>query len=81
MEIPTLVDVAADDEWDGMTAIVDGYTGTLYLNPDAEIQKEYEIRLEADRREREELLKLKAQKDETKDGSKDRSVRQYRQHE
>lgn len=39
------------------------------LNPDAEIQKEYEIRLEADRREREELLKLKAQKDETKDGS------------
>ena len=69
MEIPTLVDVAADDEWDGKTAIVDGYTGTFYLNPDAEIQKEYEIRLEADRREREELLKLKAQKDETKDGS------------
>ena len=68
MEIPTLVDVAADDEWDGKTAIVDGYTGTFYLNPDAEIQKEYEIRLEADRREREELLKLKAQKDETKDG-------------
>lgn len=60
MEIPTLVDVAADDEWDGKTAIVDGYTGTFYLNPDAEIQKEYEIRLEADRREREELLKLKA---------------------
>ena len=69
MEIPTLVDVAADDEWDGKTAIVDGYTGTFYLNPDAEIQKEYEIRLEADRREREELLKLKVQKDETKDGS------------
>lgn len=63
-----MVDVAADDEWDGKTAIVDGYTGTFYLNPDAEIQKEYEIRLEADRREREELLKLKV-KDETKDGS------------
>ena len=29
------------------------------VNPDAEIKKEYEIRLEADRREREELLKLK----------------------
>ena len=70
MEIPTLVDIAADDEWDGMTAIVDGYTGTFYLNPDAEIRREYEIRLEADRREREALLELKAQKDETKDGRK-----------
>ena len=39
MEIPTLVDIAADDEWDGMTAIVDGYTGTFYLNPDAEIRR------------------------------------------
>ena len=57
MEIPTLVDIAPDDEWDGMTAIVDGYTGTLYLDPDAEIKREYEIRLEADRKEREELLK------------------------
>ena len=70
MEIPTLVDIAADDEWDGMTAIVDGYTGTFYLNPDAEIRREYEIRLEVDRREREALLELKAQKDETKDGRK-----------
>ena len=70
MEIPTLVDIAADDEWDGMTAILDGYTGTFYLNPDAEIRREYEIRLEADRREREALLELKAQKDETKDGRK-----------
>ena len=70
MEIPTLVDIAADDEWDGMTAIVDGYTGTFYLNPDAEIRREYEIRLEADNREREALLELKAQKDETKDGRK-----------
>ena len=70
MEIPTLVDIAADDEWDGMTAIVDGYTGTFYLNPDAEIRWEYEIRLEADHREREALLELKAQKDETKDGRK-----------
>lgn len=70
MEIPTLVDIAADDEWDGMTAIVDGYIGTFYLNPDAEIRREYEIRLEADHREREALLELKAQKDETKDGRK-----------
>ena len=39
MEIPTLVDIVAEDAWDGLTAIVDGYTGTLYLDPDGEIQK------------------------------------------
>lgn len=50
MEIPALVDIEADDEWDGQTAIVDGYTGTLYLNPDAEIKREYRIRLEADKK-------------------------------
>lgn len=68
MEIPTLLDIVADDEWDGLTAIVDGYTGTMYLDPDEEIQKEYEIRLEADKKEKEELLKLKNQKDVTADG-------------
>lgn len=68
MEIPTLVDIVADDAWDGLTAIVDGYTGTLYLDPDGEIQKEYEIRLEADKKEKEELLKLKNEKDVTADG-------------
>ena len=70
MEIPTIVDIAANDEWDGQTAIVDGYTGTLYLDPDGETKKEYQIRLEADRREREELLKLKNQRDVTIDGKK-----------
>ena len=68
MEIPTLVDIVADDAWDGLTAIVDGYTGTLYLDPDGEIQKEYEIRLEADKKEKEELLKLKNEKDVSADG-------------
>lgn len=70
MEIPSLVDVETDDEWDGHTAIVDGYTGTLYLDPDQEIKKEYRIRLEADKKEKEELLELKNQADETVDGTK-----------
>lgn len=68
MEIPSLVDVETHDEWDGHMAIVDGYTGTVYLDPDQEIRKEYRIRLEADKREKEELLKLKNQADETVDG-------------
>lgn len=70
MEIPSLVDIEAEDKWDGQMAIVDGYTGTLYLNPDSETKKEYRIRLEADKKEKEELLKLKNQSDETADGRK-----------
>lgn len=68
MDIPALVDIEPDDEWEGSRAIVDGYTGTLYINPDAELLKEYEIRRQADLREREELMKLKDQRDMTADG-------------
>lgn len=68
MAIPFLFGVEPDDEWDGVTAIVDGYTGSLYLHPDGEVMKEYEIRLKADREEKEELLKLKDEEDRTLDG-------------
>lgn len=68
MEIPSLVDIEINDEWDGCNAVVDGYTGTLYLNPDREILKEYEIRRKADMQEREALLRLKTEEDRTVDG-------------
>lgn len=68
MDIPALVDIEVQDEWDGESAIVDGYTGTLYLKPDAELLREYEIRRKADLEEREELMKLKDQRDMTADG-------------
>lgn len=69
MEIPSLVDVDVNPEWDGVYGIVDGYTGTLYLNPDVEVVKEYEIRRQADLEEREALLKLRGEKDRTLDGT------------
>lgn len=68
MGIPSLADVEICGEWDGERAILDGYTGTLYLHPDSELQKEYEIRQKADIREQEELLKLKNEQDCTADG-------------
>ena len=68
MEVPTLVEVEIQKEWDGHMAIVDGYTGTLYIDPDPELLKEYEIRHAADKEEREELLRLRNQKDITADG-------------
>ena len=68
MNIPALIEIDTDTEWDGQLAIVDGYTGCLYINPDEEVKKEYEIRRQADMEEREELLKLREEPDVTKDG-------------
>lgn len=70
MGIPSLVNVEISQEWDGEEAILDGYTGTLYLHPDSELHKEYEIRQKADMKEQEELLKLRNQEDCTADGKK-----------
>ena len=68
MNIPALIEIDTDTEWDGQIAIVDGYTGFLYINPDEEVKKEYEIRRQADMEEREEILKLREEPDITKDG-------------
>lgn len=70
MNIPALVEIDTDTEWDGQLAIVDGYTGSLYIHPDEEIKKEYEIRRQADQEEREELLKLREKPDLTRDGKR-----------
>ena len=68
MAVPTLVEMEIQKEWDGHMAIVDGYTGTLYIDPEPELLKEYEIRHRADMEEREELLRLRNQEDITADG-------------
>ena len=68
MNIPALIEIDTDSEWDGQQGIVDGYTGCLYINPDEEVRKEYETRRQADMEEREELLKLREEPDVTKDG-------------
>lgn len=70
MNIPAVIEIDTDTEWDGQEAIVDGYTGCLYIHPDREMKREYEIRRKADMEEREELLKLREQPDKTKDGRK-----------
>jgi phosphotransferase system enzyme I (PtsI) len=68
MGIPSLVKTEISDEYDGHMAIVDGYTGTLYLDPEEELQKEYEIRRKADMKERKELLALRKERTVTRDG-------------
>ncbi len=73
MDIPCVTGIGlpqSEEEWEDNVAIIDGYTGTVYLEPGSEVRKEYEIRRKADLIEREALLQLKDAADVTKDGHK-----------
>ncbi len=43
MNIPALIGVDFDDAVDGKMGIVDGYTGTFYVDPDEETMAQYEV--------------------------------------
>lgn len=68
MNIPALIGVDIKREWDGKLAIVDGYSGTIYIQPDEEILKRMKARQEEDRKSRELLQQLKGKEDITLDG-------------
>ena len=55
---------------DGAFGIVDGYTGTLYVNPDAEILAAYQAKKEADEQKKRLLEELKGKENVTLDGRK-----------
>ena len=70
MNIPALIDVDIKEEWDGKMAVVDGYSGTLYIEPDEKTLNQLKMRQEEDRKSRELLLELKGKEDVTLDGKK-----------
>ena len=68
MNIPALIGVDIQEEWDGKPAIVDGYSGTLYIEPDEAIMYQMKARQEEDKKAREMLQELKGKEDVTIDG-------------
>lgn len=70
MNIPALIGVPIQEEWNGKLAVIDGYTGTLYIEPDEEILSRMKQRQEEDERTRGLLQKLKGKEDVTLDGKK-----------
>lgn len=68
MEVPALMETEISSEWDGSIAIVDSYSGELYLNPTEEVLQEYQMRKENGEKEWRELMKLKHETDVTADG-------------
>lgn len=68
MNIPALIEVDIKEEWNGKMAVVDGYTGTFYIDPDEDILKKMQEKKEEDIKARELLQKLKGKEDVTVDG-------------
>lgn len=68
MNIPALIEVDIKEEWNGKMAVVDGYTGTFYIDPDEDILKKIQEKKEEDIKARELLQELKGKEDVTVDG-------------
>ena len=72
MNIPAVIscDISLEDDMNGKMAIVDGFQGKVYIEPDKEILKEKREILSREQEKRELLLKLKGKKNITIDGQK-----------
>ena len=72
MNIPAVIGLgeALRKEYDGKDAIIDGFTGTLYIDPDEETRKAMEEKREKDLEQRALLETLKGKENVTKSGQK-----------
>lgn len=70
MNIPALIGVELEQSMDGKLAIVDGFSGKLYLEPEEEILEEYQKKKEEEQKKKELLQTLKGKETITKDGRK-----------
>ncbi|MDO4345207.1 MAG: phosphoenolpyruvate--protein phosphotransferase [Eubacteriales bacterium] len=70
MNIPSLVktELELKSEYNGVTAVVDGFTGTLYIDPDETVLKEMTAKRERHQQEQKLLKELKGKDNVTTDG-------------
>lgn len=70
MNIPALIGVEYPEDIDGKEAIVDGYEGVFYVNPDNELIDKYKVLKSDDDNKLKLLEDLKGKEDITPDGKK-----------
>lgn len=70
MNIPALIGVEIREDWNGKLAIVDGYEGCLYIEPEEEVLVKMKKRQQEDLEARELLQNLRGKEDVTLDGKK-----------
>ena len=70
MNIPALVSVPVKEYWDGKMAVIDGETGTLYVDPDEKTLADMKKKKLAEEEKERLLQELKDKEDVTLDGTK-----------
>ncbi len=70
MNIPALIGVSFNVGMNGEMAIVDGFSGKMYVDPDEETLRDYRTRKEEEEKKKKLLLELKGKENVTKDGRK-----------
>lgn len=74
MHIPTIIGCEIDETWDGHQAVLDGGWRAVYIDPDEQTIRDMEERIEQERENDRNLLKLKGKRGVTKSG---KSIRIY----
>lgn len=70
MNIPALIGVDYEQNWDGIMAVVDGFQGMIYVDPTMEILEEKRKVLEEEKEKERLLQNLKGEENITLDGRK-----------
>ena len=70
MNIPALIVVEIQEDWNGKLAVVDGYEGKLYIEPEEEVLTKMQQKQREDLEARELLEQLRGKEDVTLDGKK-----------
>ena len=70
MNIPALIGGEIQEDWNGKLAVVDGYEGCLYIEPEEEVLVKMKKRQQEDVEARELLQNLRGKEDVTLDGKK-----------
>lgn len=72
MNIPAVIGIgdALKSEYDGMDTIIDGFTGTVYIEPNESIRNEMALKKKKDEERKALLLELKGKENITKDGQR-----------
>lgn len=70
MNIPALIGVEVSPDWNGKMAIIDGYHGCVYLEPEPDLLREMRKKQQREEQECQKLLSLRGKEPQTLDGKK-----------
>lgn len=68
MNIPALIQIDIQEEWNGKLGIIDGFTGEFYIDPEPEIMEKYQAKKEELEERRKLLAEQKGKPTVTKSG-------------